>query len=84
MWFFDTAVGTTLLGDYQTVWVVLAFAGVPAVASALTIELAQTLKYDIVPAAHALIDDPESAFSTHYHRIITHPSQMVRRSWDDL
>jgi hypothetical protein len=84
MWLLDQTIGTTLLGDYQMFWVGLVYAGVPAVSGALTIKLAQMMKYDIIPAIHTLADDPETALSMLYDRFVSNPGQTLRQSWDNL
>ena len=84
MWFFDMTTGTTLLDDYTMVWGGLMYAGVPAVAGALSIKLAQMVKYDIVPLVHTLADDPEGTILTLYDRFVSNPGRTLRRIWDNL
>lgn len=91
IWAVDTVAGTTLLTDYPEAWVPLLFLGGPAVAGAIAIEFAQTTKYDLLPAARALVTDPEAAVAATRARMARTQSryrstaaQALRRSWEKL
>ena len=84
MWFFDKTIGTTLLGEYPEVWGPLVWIGVPPVAGALAIKLAQMTKYGIIPTVQMLGSEPELVLSTLYERFVRNPGRTLRRSWDNL
>ena len=84
MWFFDQLLGTALLDAYTPVWGGLTLVGVPVVAAALAIKLAQVVKYDVVPLVRALVTDPDTVRASLYQRVVVNPRRTLRRSWDDL
>lgn len=84
MWFLDQTAGTTLLDAYTPVWGSLTVVGLPVVAAALAIKLAQAVKYDLVPTLRAFATDPGAVGHALFERVVANPGRSLRRSWDDL
>lgn len=83
IWLVDEGMGVPVM-DATPIWVVFALLGTPAVAGALTIELAQTVKYDLLPACRAIADDPRDAIVGTARRTGSRVARRLRRSWDRL
>lgn len=83
LWVVDEGLGVPLM-DATPVWVVFAVLGTPAVAGALAIELAQTVKYDLLPACRALVDDPRDAIVGTARLTGSRVARRLRQSWDRL
>ena len=83
IWVVDEVLGVPVM-DATTLWAVFLFLGAPAVAGALGIELAQTLKYDLLPACRAFAADPRSAVSGFLRRTGGKLASRLRRSWERL
>ena len=83
IWVVDEGFGVPVM-DATTLWAVFLLLGAPAVAGALGIELAQTLKYDLLPACRAFAADPRSAVSGFLRRTGGKLASRLRRSWERL
>lgn len=82
-WIVDEGFGIPVM-DATHLWAVFMFLGTPAIAGALTIELAQTLKHDVLPACRALSEDPRAATVGTVRRVGGRAARRIRRSWDRL
>ena len=83
IWVVDEVLGVPVM-DATTLWAVFLFLGAPAVAGALAIELAQTLKHDILPASRALAANPRAATVGTVRRVGGRIARRLRRSWERL
>jgi hypothetical protein len=83
IWLVDEGLGVPVM-DATNLWAVFLLLGSPAVAGALAIELAQTLKHDFLPACRALADDPRGAIVGGARRIGGRVARRLRRSWERL
>ena len=83
IWLVDEGLGVPVM-DATNLWAVFLLLGGPAVAGALAIELAQTLKYDLVPASRAIAANPRAATVGTVRRLGGRIARRLRRSWDRL